>query len=370
MHTESDDLARYQQQMVLPGFGQEAQIKLRNASVLVIGAGGLGAPMLKYLTAAGVGRIGIVDPDVVSLTNLHRQVLYGETALGLPKAQVAIQRLRDLNSQVIFKSLVQRLNRTNAFELIGKYDIIADGSDNFATRYLVNDVSVALGKPLVYGSVYQYEGQASVFNFPTGVGPNYRCLHPTPPAAEDVPNCGEGGVLGTLPGMVGMVMAQEVIKLITGIGQTLAGRLWVYDALQVKTTVLDLARDPTNILFKPDFDWGQIKYGDAGSDIPLGLAAETLVHQLHTDVKPLLIDVREPWEHTEYDPLGGINVPYTTIETVTAQVEASKVPVVLYCRTGGRSLAAAKRLRTLTGHVNIQSLIGGVEALRDQPTIV
>jgi molybdopterin/thiamine biosynthesis adenylyltransferase/molybdopterin converting factor small subunit len=229
-----EELARYNRHIIIPGFGMEAQQKLKTARVLVIGSGGLGSPVLLYLAAAGVGTIGIVDFDVVDDSNLQRQVLFGVNEIGKPKVEAARRRLEALNPYIRLQIYNTHLNSQNALDILKDYDVIADGTDNFPTRYLVNDASVLLGKPNVYASIFQFEGQVSVFNYRNAKGepgPNYRDLYPTPPPPGLVPSCAEGGVLGVLPGIIGSLQALEVIKVITGVGETLSGRFYIFDAL-------------------------------------------------------------------------------------------------------------------------------------------
>lgn len=348
--------ARYARQLVLPGFGPAAQHQLTQARVLVVGAGGLGCPLLQYLAAAGVGTLGIVDADVVDISNLHRQILFGSSDVGQPKALVAKRKLLEHNPSISLQTYPEHLTQANALELLSQYDIVADGTDNFATRYLVNDACVVLGKPLVHGSVYQYEGQLAVFNHPVGVGPNYRCLYPTPPAAESMPNCAEAGVLGVLPGIIGAMMAQECIKLITGIGEPLAPNWLVYDGLAFKFHLYKMEQDPNNILFQPGFDFGGQDYTDTTCATPTALEVDADGLAEMTQRGALLIDVREHWEHAEAN-IGGRNVPLAEIETLAATVTGA---VVLYCKSGARSAAAAHRLRLLTGRNDIASLRGGI----------
>src|SRR5215213_7386593 len=246
-----EELARYNRHIIIPGFGLEAQQKLKEAKVLVIGSGGLGSPGLLYLAAAGVGTIGIVDFDVVDDSNLQRQVLFGVTEIGKPKVEAAKQRLQALNPHINIVVYNTQLTSKNALDLIKQYDVVADGTDNFPTRYLVNDASVLAGKPNVYASIFQFEGQVSVFNYTNKngeLGPNYRDLYPTPPPPGLVPSCAEGGVLGVLPGIIGSLQASEVIKVITGIGETLSGRFFIFDALGFETRTFNIKRNPSNPL--------------------------------------------------------------------------------------------------------------------------
>jgi sulfur-carrier protein adenylyltransferase/sulfurtransferase len=251
MVLNQDEKQRYSRHLLLKGFGESAQLRLKSASVLVVGAGGLGSPLLLYLAAAGVGTIGIIEDDTVDISNLQRQILFHSGETGRLKSASAKERLSALNPLITIKEYNQQLNSGNALELFAGYDVIADGSDNFATRYLVNDAAVLLGKPLVYGSVFRFEGQVSVFNQPGEDGrrgPNYRDLFPVPPAPETVPSCSEAGVLGVLPGIIGSMQALEVIKILAGIGETLSGRLYHFDALSMTAQTFTLKRRVDNPL--------------------------------------------------------------------------------------------------------------------------
>jgi molybdopterin/thiamine biosynthesis adenylyltransferase/molybdopterin converting factor small subunit len=244
-----EELARYNRHIIIPGFGMEAQQKLKAAKVLVIGSGGLGSPVLLYLAAAGVGTIGIVDFDVVDDSNLQRQVLFGVGEIGKPKVEAARRRLEALNPYIALHIYNTHLNSQNALDILKDYDVIADGTDNFPTRYLVNDASVLLGKPNVYASIFQFEGQVSVFNYRNAggeLGPNYRDLYPSPPPPGLVPSCAEGGVLGVLPGIIGSLQALEVIKVITGVGETLSGRFYIFDALNFESRTFIIRRREDN----------------------------------------------------------------------------------------------------------------------------
>ena len=240
-----EDFQRYNRQIIIPEFGEQGQERLKNASVLVIGAGGLGAPILQYLTAAGVGHIGIVEFDEVSISNLQRQILYSSDQLGTSKAQMSAKRLAGLNPSVRFTIIEEAITSQNAMQNLEGFDLVVDGSDNLATRYLVNDACYFLGKPLIYGAIFRFEGQVSVFNLEIGEsrGPNYRDLFPTPPPPEMVPSCSEGGVLGVLPGIIGSMMANEAIKVLAQMGTTLSAKLFVFDALDFSTYTVKVAKD-------------------------------------------------------------------------------------------------------------------------------
>ncbi|HZG23121.1 MAG TPA: molybdopterin-synthase adenylyltransferase MoeB, partial [Chitinophagaceae bacterium] len=243
------ELARYNRHIIIPEFGLEAQEKLRDSKVLVVGSGGLGSPVLLYLAAAGVGTIGIVDFDVVDDSNLQRQVLFGVTEIGKPKVEAARRRLEELNPYIKLNIYNTQLTSENALDIIKQYDVVADGTDNFPTRYLVNDACVLLNKPNIYASIYQFEGQVSVFNYRNKegeLGPNYRDLYPTPPPPGMVPSCAEGGVLGVLPGIIGSLQALEVIKVVTGVGETMSGRFYIFDALNFESRTFKIRRNPAN----------------------------------------------------------------------------------------------------------------------------
>ncbi|MEP7259512.1 MAG: molybdopterin-synthase adenylyltransferase MoeB, partial [Flavitalea sp.] len=244
-----EELARYNRHIIIPGFGMEAQLKLKASKVLVIGSGGLGSPVLLYLAAAGVGTLGVVDFDVVDDSNLQRQVLFGVESVGKPKVEAAKQRLLSLNPNININIYNTHLNSSNALDIIRDYDVVADGTDNFPTRYLVNDACLLLDKPNVYASIFQFDGQVSVFNYVDRNGfrgPNYRDLYPTPPPPGLVPSCAEGGVLGVLPGIIGSLQASEVIKVITGVGETLSGRFFTFDALQFETRTFNIKKREDN----------------------------------------------------------------------------------------------------------------------------
>ena len=255
-----EELARYNRHIIIPEFGLAAQQKLKAAKVLVVGSGGLGSPLLLYLAAAGVGTIGIIDFDVVDDSNLQRQVLFGVSEVGKPKVEAAKARLQSLNPHINIVTYNAQLTSQNALELISQYDVVADGTDNFPTRYLVNDASVLAGKPNVYASIFQFEGQVSVFNYTNAqgeTGPNYRDLYPTPPPPGLVPNCAEGGVLGVLPGIIGSLQANEVIKVITGVGEPLSGRFFVFDALTFETRTLRISRQKDSPVITSLIDYEQ-----------------------------------------------------------------------------------------------------------------
>jgi molybdopterin/thiamine biosynthesis adenylyltransferase len=302
-----EELARYDRHIIIPEFGLESQKKLKAAKVLVIGSGGLGSPVLLYLAAAGVGTIGIVDFDVVDDSNLQRQVLFGINEIGKPKVEAAKRRLESLNPHVKLNLYNVHLNSQNALDIIKDYDVVADGTDNFPTRYLVNDASVLLNKPNVYASIFQFEGQVSVFNYINEKGergPNYRDLYPTPPPPGLVPSCAEGGVLGVLPGIIGSLQALEVIKVITGVGETLSGRFFIFDALNFETRTFNIkprednpinGKNPT---IKELIDYEQFCGMRAVEEKPVKEITVKELYQWQVEGKKFqLIDVREPHEY-------------------------------------------------------------------------
>lgn len=311
--------------MLLPELGIEGQRKLKAASVLVIGAGGLGSPVLFYLSAAGVGHIGVIDHDLVDESNLQRQILYNTNDIGKNKAETAVSKLQLLNPHISFDSYPFKLTADNAATIIGKYELVVDGSDNFPTRYLVNDTCVELGKPLVFGSLFKFEGQVSVFNFMGG--PDYRSLYPEPPLAEEVPNCGESGVIGTLPGIVGTHMANEAIKLIGGFGEILSGKLMTIDALNNDVRIFNLQKqDKLNRQANTSPSFASITLEDLKN-----------WQDRHEDF--LLIDVREAYEYEESN-IGGINIPLYELADRLTEIPAVQ-RLVFYCTIGYRSKIAA-----------------------------
>jgi molybdopterin/thiamine biosynthesis adenylyltransferase/rhodanese-related sulfurtransferase len=329
---EKEEHRRYSRQIILPEIGLEGQLKLKSAKVLIIGAGGLGCPILQYLTAAGIGEIGIIDDDEVDVTNLHRQILYSAEDVGKPKAAVAKVKLQHLNPHVKVTALVERLTSDNASNIIAEYQLIIDGSDNFETRYLVNDTCVSLNKTLVFGSIFKFEGQVSVFNL--FHGPNYRDIFPEPPASNEVPNCADIGVLGILPGLVGLYMANEAIKIICEVGETLSGKLMTISALDNSTNYFTIAKrsEPSVIAFK--------RKPDAIAEIN----RETLDQWLLNDDKQVMIvDVREAYEFEESN-IGGVNIPLYELQSQVDSLPYSST-IVFVCHTGQRSKMAVQLLK-------------------------
>ena len=320
-------LKRYDRQLILPEIGLTGQEKLLQAKVLVIGAGGLGCPILLYLAGAGVGKIGIVDDDTVDLSNLHRQVLYHTHEIGRKKADVAAEKLRLLNPEIELVPFTFRLTAENAGALIAQYDLVIDGSDNFVTRYLVNDTCVALNKVLVFGSIFQFEGQVSVFNFKGG--PDYRSIYPEAPLPEDSQNCGEGGVIGTLPGIIGSIMANEAIKIICGFGDVLSGQLLLFNALDNAMQLLKFGAAP------------RVKVPDQKSPAEITL---TQLTEWEDQLVPFqLIDVREAYEYEEFN-VGGLNIPLYELNAHKAQL-LTQQKLVFSCSTGKRSKIAVNLLK-------------------------
>jgi adenylyltransferase/sulfurtransferase len=359
-----DEIARYSRHLLLPEVAAAGQARLKAGRVLVVGAGGLGSPAALYLAAAGVGRIGVADFDAVDLSNLQRQVLYDTGDVGRLKAERTRERLNALNPHVDVVVHSERLARENAKDVLGGYDVVLDGTDNFATRYLTNDACFLLGVPNVYGSIYRFEGQVSLFQ--RGKGPCYRCLYPSPPEPGLVPSCAEGGVLGVLPGVVGTLQATEALKLLLGIGRSLAGRLVLYDALALSFREIALARDPScplcgdrpTITDLVDYD----ALCGAGPALPPGAEmtpAEVAAWRERGDPFQLL-DVREPAEAALASIAGSVLVPLGSLAERLAEVERTR-PVVVYCRSGARSARAVALLRQ-AGLNRTYNLAGGILA--------
>ncbi len=359
---------RYRRHLSLPEFGPEGQQALLDASVLLIGAGGLGCPLAQYLAAAGVGRLGIVDFDVVDLSNLQRQVLYGTADVGRPKAEVARERITALNPDVRVDVHRLRLDSSNAMALLGEYDVIVDGTDNFPTRYLTNDACVLLGKPNVHGSIFRFDGQATVFD--ARHGPCYRCLYPEPPPPGAVPSCAEGGVLGVLPGIVAMIQATETVKLIAGIGDPLYGRLLRYDALRMEFDEFRLKKDAECPVCGVQPSVTELIDYAGFCGMPADEEEEALQEVSAADVAAakergdrfLLLDVREPaeWETARIE--GATLIPLGELEARIGELaEWREGRIVAQCHHGGRS-AAACRVLAAHGFGDVANLVGGIEA--------
>ena len=362
-----EELLRYSRHLTLPDVGLEGQSKLGAARVLLIGAGGLGSPAGLYLAAAGVGTLGIVDFDVVDRSNLQRQILYGTSEIGTRKTEAARERLHDVNPHVHIETFAERLTSANALDILGGFDIVVDGSDNFPTRYLVNDACVLLGKPDVYGSVFRFDGQVSVFS--AEPGPCYRCLYSEPPPPDLVPSCAEGGVLGVLPGIIGSLQALEVIKLIVGIGDPLMGRLLLFDGRKMQFRELALEKDPdcpvcgihptvTSLIDYEAF----CGVGEAGSGKREGAEISAQELQRERDRKPdlVLLDVREPREADIARIEGARLIPLRDLPRRTGEL-STRAEIVTHCHHGQRSLQAREILKG-AGFSNVRSLAGGIDA--------
>ena len=353
------ELARYARHFALPDFGIEGQKKLKNSRVLVVGAGGLGCPVLLYLAAAGVGHIGIIDGDVVDDSNLQRQVLYAVADVGKFKAIAAKERLLLMNPHIDIQAFTYHLTSENALDIISKYDVVADGTDNFPTRYLVNDACVLTGKVNVYASIFRFEGQISVFNLiqnNSERGVNYRDIFPTPPPAGLIPNCAEGGVLGVLPGIIGSMQASEVIKILTNIGEPLSGRLFLFDAQTFTAKSLKIKKNPHYEPIKQLIDY-DIFCGVKTITIPEISVAELKQMQAQ-NIDFQLIDVREPYEYAVSN-IGAILYPLSILPE-KAVFLSKKTPIVVHCQSGTRSAKAVAELQKL-GFDNAVSLKGGIK---------
>ena len=361
-----EELARYNRHIIIPDFGIEAQKKLKAAKVLVIGSGGLGSPLLLYLAAAGVGTLGIVDLDVVDDSNLQRQVLFGVQDIGIPKVEAAKIRLKQLNPHIKIKTYNTQFTSKNALEIIRDYDVVADGTDNFPTRYLVNDASVLAGIPNVYASIFQFEGQVSVFNYTdkNGTkGPNYRDLYPTPPEPGLIPNCAEGGVLGVLPGIIGSLQANEVIKVITGVGEPLSGRFFVFDALTFETRTLKITKRANSTEIKELIDYEQF-CGISAIEKPVKeISTLELENWISNGEDFQIIDVRETSEYEQIN-IGAHLIPLGEVIARNHEIEREK-KVVIHCRSGARSAKAIRQLEEI-GFDNLYNLKGGFLAIEQE----
>lgn len=366
-----EELARYSRHLILPEVNMEGQRRIKAARVLCIGAGGLGSPATLYLAAAGVGTLGLVDADRVDASNLQRQILYGTGDVGKEKLAAARARLRDLNPDIEIVLHEARLTSANGTEIIAPYDVVIDGSDNFPTRYLSNDLCVFARKPNIYGSVFRFEGQASVFA-PHLEGPCYRCLFPEPPPPGAAPSCAEAGVLGVLPGIIGLIQATEALKLIIGAGETLAGRLLHFDALKMKFREFNLRRDPqcpvcgdAPTIFAP-IDYEQFCQGPASAEwfaaedgVPT-LSVRELKRKMDEGEALTLVDVREPYEYEIARIAGSRLIPLGELETHVNELPRTG-RLVLQCHSGGRSEHAVRLLQE-AGFENVYNLEGGIEA--------
>jgi len=364
-----EETARYSRHLILPGFGLQSQEKLKCAKVLVIGAGGLGCPVLLYLTAAGAGEIGIIDFDKVDESNLQRQILFSIEDIGKLKTETAAARLSKQNPFIKINTYPFRLENKNALDILSGYDVIIDGTDNFATRYLVNDACVLLNKPLVYGAIYKYEGQVSVFNYNDNSGkpgPTYRCLFPAPPASGSVPNCSEIGVLGVLPGIIGTLQATEAIKIITGIGEPLSGKLLLFDALTMNSVIVETERNDAWInsvpknkeeFLKTDYEFfcGNKHTGNSIKTITVSELQKIIGDKNNVQ----LLDVREPGEQPVIAELTDLQIPLGEISGHADMISKDK-KVIVFCRSGVRSKRAIELLEKDFGFTNLYNMDGGV----------
>ena len=364
----NEEVARYSRHLIMPEVGMDGQLKLKAASVLCIGAGGLGSPVALYLAAAGVGRLGLVDFDVVDYSNLQRQIIHGTADVGRPKLDSARDSLAAINPEVRIETHNLALSSGNALDLFREYDIIVDGTDNFPTRYLVNDACVLLGKPNCYGSIFRFEGQASVFSAPGG--PCYRCLYPEPPPPGLVPSCAEGGVLGILPGLVGTIQATEAVKLIMGVGEPLIGRFLIYDALRMRFRELKLRKDPDcpvcgehrTVTELIDYDQfcGIAPAASAGADPQPSddATVEQLKARLDQREEPFILDVREPQEYQICNIPGSTLIPLGDLPSRLHELEG-RGEMIVHCKSGVRSAKAVKLLRE-AGFAQAKNLRGGI----------
>ncbi|MGB6980263.1 MAG: molybdopterin-synthase adenylyltransferase MoeB [Candidatus Acidiferrales bacterium] len=367
-----EEVLRYSRHLIMPEVGMEGQLNLKQARVLCVGTGGLGAPLGLYLAAAGVGHLGLIDFDVVDTTNLQRQVLFGNGDVGRPKIEVAASRLRDLNPDIQIDTFETHLTSENALDILKDYDIIVDGTDNFPTRYLVNDACVLLGKPNVYGSIFRFEGQITIFGYPDG--PCYRCLYPEPPPPGLVPSCAEGGVLGVLPGIVGTIQAAETLKLIIGKGEPLVGRLLLFDALAMRFRELKIRRNPecpvcgNHRTITKLIDYAEF-CGIRGEEAPAPVTSvpditpRELKARLNRGDDLFILDVREPHEY-QICNIGGRLIPLGELSRRAAELDSSR-EIVAHCRSGKRSAEAVEFLRK-AGFRKLWNLKGGILAWSDE----
>jgi adenylyltransferase/sulfurtransferase len=374
-----DDLSRYSRHLILPEVGVEGQRKLKAARVLCVGTGGLGSPLALYLTAAGVGTLGLVDFDVVDASNLQRQIIHSTADIGRSKLDSAEEKLKALNPELKVQKHNTLLSSANALDILKDYDVVADGTDNFPTRYLVNDACVLLGKPNAYGSIFRFEGQASVFA--TKDGPCYRCLYPEPPPPGLVPSCAEGGVLGILPGLIGVIQATEAIKLILGIGEPLIGRLLLVDALKMRFRELKLCKNPecpvcgAHPTVTQLIDYQQFCGLEAASDVQKAvkngipqLSAKDLKRRMDAGENLFILDVREPFEY-KIANIGGKLIPQNEVPQRLAEIDRDR-EIIVQCKSGGRSQRIAEFLKQ-SGFPNVANLAGGILAWSDEvdPTV-
>ena len=371
----NEEIARYSRHLIMPEVALDGQKKLKSARVLTIGAGGLGSPLALYLAAAGVGTLGIVDFDIVDESNLQRQIIHGTSDLGRPKMESARDRIQDINPNVSVEAFEEALSSENALEIFEDFDVIVDGTDNFPTRYLVNDASVLSGKPNVYGSIFRFEGQASVFY--AKEGPCYRCLYPEPPPPGLVPSCAEGGVLGILPGAIGTIQATETVKLILGIGEPLIGRLLLYDALGMSFREMKLRKDPncpvcgenptvTELIDYQEFcGIPQAQQAEDVDELP-EIGVQDLKEKLEAGERVAVLDVREPHEYevANLEAQGAKLIPLGELPERLAELNQND-EIAVHCKTGGRSARAVKILQN-AGFGNVYNVEGGITAWSEE----
>jgi len=346
---------RYTRQVILEGFGEQAQKKLDSAKVLVVGAGGLGVPVLQYLNAMGIGMLGIVDQDVISLSNLHRQVLYAENEVGKSKVKTAIEKLQNQNKDTKLVVHDTFLTRDNALEIIKDYDVVIDASDNFPTRYLINDACVILKKAFVYGALHAFEGQVSVFNF--NGGPTYRCLFPKMPDPDEVPNCNDNGVLGVLPGIIGNFQALETVKLLTGIGNSLSGKLLLYNALDQSILKVNLSLSSENL----NIETLQTSYDHSCGDL-IETISSSEFQKLQEKNSLQVIDVRTTEEFQNFHLENSKHIPLAEIEKEMKKIKFDQ-PAFFICQSGIRSLKAIQKIQNLNPTAKLINVSGGIQSL-------
>ena len=351
---------RYKRHLQLPGFDEHSQMALKKSTVLVVGAGGLGCPILLYLAAAGIGKIGIVDFDIIEIENLHRQILFDESEVGRPKAIVAGEKIKKLHPYVNIEVFNKAIDYENVTSIISNYDVIVDGSDNFATRYLLNDACVIMDKPYIYGAVFQYEGQVSSFNvlLDNKRSCNYRNIYPEPPEKGVIPSCAEGGVLGVLPGIIGCVQAMEVIKLITGLGELIVNSTWIFDTLSMESHKIYIT-DPIPFIINEIIPIQNYCIPSVINEIEYSEQWEKNLNNFQ------LIDVRTKEERRRKN-IGGIHIPLSEIKEEYHKIICNEKDVIFYCQTGRRSKQAAQIFQQLTdGKKKVYSLKGGLEAFKN-----
>ena len=360
MGLTKNQIGRYSRHLIMPEVGVKGQEKLAESKVLCIGAGGLGSPLALYLASAGIGTIGIVDFDVVDLSNLQRQILHAEERVGDLKVESAKKRLLELNSDINVNTYNLRLTADNALDLFKDYDVIVDGTDNFATRYLVNDACVILGKPNVYGSIFRFEGQATVFNYKDG--PHYRDLYPEPPPPGMVPSCAEGGVLGILPGIIGVIQATETVKILLDVGQTLSGRLLIYDSLKMSFREIKLRKNPDTPKVEKLIDYeefcGLNKSEENETDLEISIDEFSKIQDSMDKIK--LLDVREPGEYEICNLNNSKLIPLGDLTSRVHELDTAD-DIIVYCHHGMRSLQATRILKGM-GYKKVRNLAGGIDA--------